>query len=294
LLFVLSIVSVALAANSFQGVWQLEYPTVETTSYIYFCADDIRVTGLFNEQTIFVGEPNADTITGYFYEGYSESGCTYGSFQFNLGVGGTSFSGYVFCGEGPNYDNVIEWSAKIVSTQAPTVIECASIADFNSFTVDGFWIGATNGSANLDICGFDDYVAEASGTDGSYYYGSSAQDGRIFFGVKLTPNGDGVLPGSALVYVDINGDLHTIWWAGVSTYYPRDPIYLRNSHVHSYDTYNFIKGTSGQSCNANSGIALEDANYYFDPVYFQNYYVINSASYITVPLLLILCAVGLF
>ena len=287
LLFVLALSSVVYTAG-FEGVWQLEYPTVETTSYVYFCEDDTRVTGLFNEQTIFVGIIQDDTIFGNFYEGYSDNGCTSGTFQFSLDLGGISFSGSIYCDEG----NSIDWSASIVSSVRPSVIECANVAEFNTFTIGGSWIGASTGSSNIDFCIYDDNVAEGSGTDGTYYYGYDAEGGVIAAGIALSPNGEGVLPGSSLSYVDVNGDLHTIWWAGVGADYSRDPIYLGNPKVHRYDSYSYIHGSNNQNCNANNEAVLEDFNYYFDPVYFQNYYVVSASSYLAVPLLLIL-SIGL-
>jgi len=291
LFLVLAFSSVTLATSTpFEGVWELKYPFVEETSYLYICQDDTRITGLFNEQTIFIGFPDGDTATGYFYEGYSEGGCTSGEFTFNVDNSSATFYGTIACDDGGSFN----WNGTLISTVRPNVVECANIANFDTYTVGGFYIGATNGSANADLCVYDNSEYEGSYTDGSFDAGSAVQEGRILAGIKLTPNQDGALPGSSLIYVDVNGDLHTIWWAGVSTNYTRSPIYLGNSQVHRYDTYSRAKGTSDANCNRNNEIVLADANYYFNPIDFENYYVNpNTSTSLAVPLLFILCALGL-
>jgi len=277
--------------QNFQGVWKLDQPDVISESFIYICVNsDERATGLFNEQTIFIGYVNDNTFSGNFYEGYYDGGCTTGTFEFTINSKTRTFSGSFICEDD---GSLVDWSATQVSNSKPTDVECANVAEFNTFTVAGFYIGTNTGSANADVCVYDNDFYEASYSDGSFDYGTSVLEGRIIYGIKGKPNGDGVLPGSSLSYVDVNGDLHNLFWAGVAIEFTRSSVYLNNSQVHQYDSYSFVQGTNDFNCNRNNQLVVAEPNYYFDPVYFYYYYITtNTSSSLAISLLLILCAFG--
>jgi len=280
-------------SSTFTGIWEVDFPYALTTSYLYICENsDSRATGLFNEQILLIGYVNNSIYSGSFYEGFYDGGCYYGTFRFQLVAATkknpTQFTGDFVCGDD---NSVVSWTANLINPETPTDLECANVANFDTFTIGGYYLGTNTGSYNVDFCNYDSNSYEASYSDGSFDYGLTALEGRIAYGgIKYKPNLGGALPGSSLSYVDINGDLHTIFWAGIGIDFFHTSEYLNNSLVHRYDSYIYEEGTNDNNCNRNNALADAKVYYYFNPLYFQNYY--SSSSTLALSLLLILCVVG--
>jgi len=284
-----------LTNNTFEGVWT-DTSSAGYGGQFYICVDqNYRATGLYSEKGITVGYVDGNKYTGSFFEGYNNLGCYSGFFELYLDPSGTKWNGTYSCSLDANQSTPYPyfWEETRINYTTPTSLECAVVAESNTYTINGFYMGANEGSSNVDICTYYDNTYRASLSDGSFDFGYTALEGRIAGGVRSSPNKDGELPGSSLYYIDELGNLHSIWWAGLigNLYFSESLENINNTKIHRYDTYVRSSGTSGAKCNQNSEIILESVEYY--PLY-HYLFEFNSASYITVPILLICSLVVLF
>jgi len=290
----------ATATNPFVGSWKLNYPSVPVNydnSILYICANSVTATGIWNEEAVTYGilssSHNNYTYKGSYFEGYFDTGCAYGTFNFVIGQDHNKFTGSYVCGSD---GSSVTWTGTRVSSKTPTSVQCSDLAESGSFAIAGTYKD-TSAKTTVDICLFKDATYEASSSDGSYEYGYIGENGVVLGGIRFTPGShNNATVGQSLYYVNNNGNLYNLWWAGVDISSNRSPSQINNQKIHRYDSLTYVNPTNTQKCQRNQQLASENrqnpyyvAEQYFAYLFQYNYHNNNhnsNSSLISLSLLL--------
>jgi hypothetical protein len=160
--------------------------------------------------------------------------------------------------------------------------------------LDGTWWKASNGSnSQLDFCtdssgSYQTSYTNPSNTPEGYDEGSWFLYRKIATGVFYRANNNGALPGHSIWFINPDGYLANIWWAGLV-----DKINIKHigdSNIHSYDIFTYSHGTTDKLCSRFSSLAGQNFDYSpynhvlfsfepYDRQYPANFYNVSSLPY---------------
>lgn len=240
------------------------------------CATNVSANGLYTEYGLAVGSFDGKTWEGSWYQG-GVGDCLSGGMKLTFNT--NSFSGKYWCNTDP--DTQFDWSGDKENNTTPTNFECGAVAESTSGRgMGGLWVNtiATNDVDRVDFCQYEDKTFQASYTQGhsqtplGYDAGYWANGMTISYGSAYRTNQyddyDGVLPGTSLWFINADGDLANIWWAG--HFKALNLRQMNNTQIHTYNVYKFVEGTTENECSRYSNLAELDYDYY--PFKFIIYY----------------------
>lgn len=226
----------------------------------YICADDTSANGLYSEFGLAVGSLSNNEWNGTWYEG-GIGDCLTGSF--NIKFSGSSYSGSYTCA---GATTSVKWSGSKTSNANVTDKECGKlIGSTNSSSPNGKWSASSvDGISQVDFCSdkdtFEASYFRPSNIPLGYDTGDLYRRQTVGVGAFYRSNKNGAYPGSSLWFINSDGDLANIWWAG---HYDYLNLYMINDTViHSYDIYSFRSGTNEDQCSRFEPIEDEPYDYY--------------------------------
>jgi len=263
---------------------------------IYICVENNTVSGIYSEYGLVVGTINSKNVfNGTWYEG-GLGNCLTGNFSLNFESG--NFSGTYNCAS--NYSANYNWTGvALFNTSIPqtvTNIQCGKLigTTSSSYSMDGKWAYSSiypYGLNQVDMCvnkngQFDASDFHPSYTPIGFDTGPWYRYQTVGTGSFYRANNNGALPGSSLWFLNSDGNLANLWWAG---HFPYLNLHLINdTSIHSYDIYNYVSGTSQAECTRFRPIVNQEYDYYpyaQDLFYFNDTYY-SSSSTLVAPILL--------
>jgi len=285
----------ASSSSSIAGIWT----DSRWGGNFSICVNNQTANGLYSQFGIAEGTLNSQntTWTGSWYQG-GLSDCLTGTFS--LTFHNNTYSGNYSCDSLGNVN--FTWSGNLLVSGSKanlTSQQCGTLIDStSSASMDGQWSYQTYyGPNQVDFCVNDDGTFDASYVHpGSYIplgfdSGTWTRSQTVGVGSFYRSNKNGALPGTSLWFVNSDGDLANIWWAGHYEYLNINETY--DTLIHSYDTYTIVSGTSYDQCIRFRTIENEPYDYYpyAQLLFYFNY--VSASSTLVAPLLLSLLLIVL-
>jgi len=253
---------------SFEGLWTDDIQDGGFGGNFSICVDGNNAWGLYTEFGLTIGTISDDglTFTGTFYEGgeTGDDNCIIGPFSITLVENGTRFEGLYGCREKLLYN----WSGRRINSEEQSDHDCAKVISFsnNKQDLDGKWFKASNGEVSLvDFCtntegGYQTSYSQPSFTPEGYDEGVWFHSRKFATGTFYRANNNGALPGVSLWFVNPDGNLANVWWAGLTA--DLNIAQIHDADIHGYDIYEYTHGTTSSLCARYSALANQPFDYY--------------------------------